>query len=105
MVVLTLKAKNDHLQKVAKTSDFVKALAELVWNSLDADATEVNVIFSLNALGGIDSIVVTDNGSGISKERAEHDFESLGRFVETHDTQNMYAWSCYSRQRRARPVT
>jgi sensor histidine kinase regulating citrate/malate metabolism len=50
----------------------------LVWNSLDADATEVNVIFSLNALGGIDSIVVTDNGSGISKERAEHDFESLG---------------------------
>jgi hypothetical protein len=78
MVVLTLKAKNDHLQKVAKTSDFVKALAELVWNSFDADATEVNVIFSLNALGGIDSIVVTDNGSGISKERAEHDFESLG---------------------------
>jgi hypothetical protein len=50
----------------------------LVWNSLDADATEVNVSFALNPLGGIDNIVVADNGTGISKERAEHDFESLG---------------------------
>lgn len=46
MVVLTLKAKHDHLQKVANMRDHVKALAEFVWNSLDADAQTVSVEFN-----------------------------------------------------------
>lgn len=78
MVVLTLKAKHDHLQKVASTRDYVKALAEFVWNALDADATTVSVELVRNALGGLESIVIRDSGTGISKARAEHDFESLG---------------------------
>jgi hypothetical protein len=88
MVVLTLKAKHDHLQKVASMRDHVKALAEFVWNALDADAQIVSVEFNRNALGGIDSISVRDNGSGISKARAEHDFESLGESwkLKTHRT-------------------
>jgi hypothetical protein len=88
MVVLTLKAKHDHLQKVASMRDHVKALAEFVWNSLDADAQTVSVEFNRNVLGGIDSISVRDNGSGISSARAEHDFESLGESwkLKTHHT-------------------
>lgn len=78
MTILTLKAKNDYLQRVANIRDRVKALAEFVWNALDADATEVRVEFPRNVLGGIESIVVRDNGTGISAERAAHDFESLG---------------------------
>ena len=78
MVVLTLKAKHDHLQKVASTHDHVKAISEFVWNALDADAKRTSVEFQRNALGGLESIVIRDNGTGISKERAEHDFESLG---------------------------
>ena len=78
MVVLTLKAKHDHLQKLASTRDYVKAVGEFVWNAVDADATEVSVDFVRNALGGLESIVVRDNGTGISKARAQHDFESLG---------------------------
>ncbi|TXN41692.1 hypothetical protein FV232_11100 [Methylobacterium sp. WL30] len=78
MFVLTLKAKHDHLRKVATTRDFVKALAEFVWNSLDADATQVSVDFVRNSLGGLDSILVRDNGTGISKARVQRDFESLG---------------------------
>jgi hypothetical protein len=53
MTVLTLKAKNDYLQKVAGTRDFVRATSEFVWNSLDADATEVSVDLVRNALGGL----------------------------------------------------
>jgi hypothetical protein len=34
MVVLTLKAKQDHLQKVASMRDHVKALAEFVWKEV-----------------------------------------------------------------------
>lgn len=78
MTVLTLKAKNDHLQKVAATRDYVKALAEFVWNSLDADALEVSVDLVKNALGGLQSIIIRDDGTGISSRRARHDFESLG---------------------------
>ena len=88
MVVLTLKAKNDHLRKVASTSDYVKALAEFVWNALDGDATKVSVDLVKNALGGLESIAICDSGTGISKPRAEHDFESLGKSWkrETHRT-------------------
>jgi hypothetical protein len=78
MVVLTLKAKHDHLQKVASTRDYVKAISEFVWNALDADAKRTSVEFARNALGGLESIIIRDDGAGISKERADHDFESLG---------------------------
>jgi Histidine kinase-, DNA gyrase B-, and HSP90-like ATPase len=78
MTQLTLKAKNDYLQKVASTRDFVKAIAEFVWNALDADATQVSVELIKNALGGLEKLVIRDNGSGISHKRAAHDFESLG---------------------------
>jgi hypothetical protein len=78
MTILTLKAKNDYLQKVASTRDFVKAISEFVWNALDADATEVSVDLVRNALGGLNSIIVRDNGTGITSQRAAHDFESLG---------------------------
>ncbi len=78
MTLLTLKAKNDYLQKVASTRDYVKAIAEFVWNALDADATETSVEFVKNSLDGLEAILIRDNGSGISGKRANHDFESLG---------------------------
>lgn len=84
MVVLTLQAKHDYLQKVASTRDPVKALAEFVWNALDADATNVSVDLVRNALGGIESFLIRDNGTGISRKRAEHDFESLGESWKLH---------------------
>lgn len=84
MVVLTLKAKNDHLQKVASTRDFIKAISEFVWNALDADASKTSVDLVRNALGGLESIVIRDNGTGIAKARAEHDFESLGDSWKLH---------------------
>ncbi|MGM4967816.1 ATP-binding protein [Tardiphaga sp. 1201_B9_N1_1] len=84
MVVLTLKAKNDHLEKVASTRDFIKAISEFVWNALDADAATTSVDLVRNALGGLESIVIPDTGIGITKVRAEHDFESLGDSWKLH---------------------
>ncbi|GEC33916.1 ATP-binding protein [Sinorhizobium fredii] len=78
MSTITLKAKHDHLEKVASTRDPIKALAEFVWNALDADATEVSVEFPRNQLGAVDAIIIRDNGIGISKVQADHDFDSLG---------------------------
>ena len=61
MSVLTLKAKHDHLEKVATSRDPVKALAEFVWNALDADAQRVSVEFEKNGLGGLEGILIRDS--------------------------------------------
>ncbi len=50
MTILELKAQQDALQKIATTRDPVRALAEFVWNALDADATHVSVTLGRNAL-------------------------------------------------------
>lgn len=78
MTVLELKAQHDALQKIATTRDPIKAIAEFVWNALDADASEVSVELERSPLGGIVAIIVRDNGNGISQERALADFENLG---------------------------
>jgi hypothetical protein len=78
MTVLQLKAQQDALQKIATSRDPVKAIAEFVWNSLDADATEISVELTRNALGGLEAVVIRDNGTGINSERALADFENLG---------------------------
>jgi hypothetical protein len=78
MTTLTLKAQQDHLERVASTRQPVKAISEFVWNALDADATEVAVEFQRNALGSVDAIAIRDNGTGITPEHARHDFENVG---------------------------
>ncbi len=78
MEVLELKAQHDALQKIVTTRDPVKALSEFIWNSLDADATKVEVIFERNVLGGIETIIIRDDGVGISWERVRQDFQNFG---------------------------
>lgn len=78
MAELTLKATHDHLVKIATTKDPIKAISEFVWNALDADADEVFVDFNTNAFGGIEAIIIRDNGEGITRQRAQTSFENLG---------------------------
>lgn len=78
MTILTLTAQQDHLEKVAKTRDPIKAISEFVWNGLDANASNVVVSFAFNSLGGIESISIVDDGVGITPVRANKDFSNLG---------------------------
>lgn len=55
-----------------------RALAELIWNSLDADATHVEVVFHRNAMEGIEAVEVQDNGHGMTHEQAVTAFGALG---------------------------
>lgn len=55
-----------------------RALAELVWNSLDADASTVEVLFHRNALDGIEAVEVRDDGHGMTHEQAVTAFGALG---------------------------
>jgi hypothetical protein len=77
----------DHAYPVEVQSDFldkitaarpVQALAEFIWNGLDADASAVDVRFVYNALGSMSAIVVTDNGLGMAYDQAPELFRNLG---------------------------
>lgn len=77
MKTICVKVKDDHLEALAKTKPMT-ALAELLWNALDAEATEVRVEFTSNDLGGLESIRIVDNGSGLHYEDALIVFGNLG---------------------------
>jgi DNA topoisomerase VI subunit B len=78
MRTVEVTVERDHLERLATSRSPVLALAELLWNSLDADATEILVSFERNELGRIERICVSDNGHGISHEDAEPAFGLLG---------------------------
>ena len=72
-----VQAKADHIASLGRATP-LSAVEELVWNALDADAREVRVDLVQNALGGIDAVRVSDDGTGIDILRSEETFGSLG---------------------------
>jgi Histidine kinase-, DNA gyrase B-, and HSP90-like ATPase len=75
---IIVAAKDDFVAKHTKSRP-VPALAELVWNALDADATIVTVELVHGDLGGgLSRIVIADNGAAFSREQAKEYFGSLG---------------------------
>lgn len=76
---LAVSVGNDHLDKVARTRDPVSALAELIWNSLDANARKVEVFFEFDALGGLSGIEVHDDGEGLAYDKLDDTFSVLGQ--------------------------
>ena len=56
----------------------VQALAELMWNSFDADATKVEVFVRGELLRSMSDIVIRDNGTGIEFEKSPEFFQRLG---------------------------
>ncbi|MEU3282359.1 ATP-binding protein, partial [Streptomyces antibioticus] len=63
----------------------IAAVAELVWNALDANATLVDVELR-REWDAITQIVVTDNGHGMTPERARAAFEGYGETWKTGKT-------------------
>ncbi|GAA4045696.1 ATP-binding protein [Agromyces indicus] len=76
MTRIKVEAKPDHLDRLVSSPRV--GLLELIWNALDADATEVRADITDNGLGGALAVTVTDNGRGISADRAAKEFGALG---------------------------
>lgn len=66
-----------HLERLAQTQPLT-GIIELIWNALDADATEVRVEFVRNELDGLEEIRVRDDGHGILASAARGAFGGLG---------------------------
>jgi hypothetical protein len=73
----SVEVQSDFLERQTKAPPVV-AVAELIWNSLDADATDITVDFENDKLGGISKIIVSDNGDGIPYAEAPTLFRNLG---------------------------
>lgn len=74
---IDLGVERDHIESLTRANG-VNALAELIWNSLDADSTVVNVEYVKNRLDAIEEISVSDNGLGLRYDKAQDIFGRLG---------------------------
>jgi hypothetical protein len=75
--IIDLGVEKDHIESLTRASGST-AISELIWNSLDADATLINIEYSKNALGRIDQITVSDNGRALDYTKAQDVFGRLG---------------------------
>jgi hypothetical protein len=64
----------------------ITAVAELMWNALDANATKVDVELRRSSMKAITDVVVTDNGHGMTPERARNAFQAYGTTWKTSRT-------------------
>ncbi len=83
MPKIEVHVQPDHLSVLARTKKPTLAVAELVWNGLDADADEVRVRFIRNSMEGIEAITVEDDGNGLPYDDAKPAFGNLGGSPKT----------------------
>lgn len=68
--------EKDHLAKISRSTP-ISALAELIWNALDADAFKIEVFLNTNKIG-LYEILIRDDGHGMPYPDSEKLFGSLG---------------------------
>lgn len=77
-MIMPLSVKNQSIETSGITKDYKEALCEYIWNGFEAGATEVVVSYTMNLVGGIDTITISDNGDGIVFEDLA---ETFGAFL------------------------
>ena len=77
-MIMPLSVKNQSIETSGITKDYKEALCEYIWNGFEAGATEVVVSYTVNSVGGIDTITISDNGDGIVFEDLA---ETFGAFL------------------------
>ena len=84
MAWVPIHAGQDHLQQFGRRSS-IDALTELIWNGLDAEADTVKVetdvqtmIDGSREMSYVTRVTVTDNGHGMTPDKAREAFASLG---------------------------
>jgi hypothetical protein len=74
--IFEVQAQEDFVERLAAARP-VQAIAELVWNSLDAEASEVSIEVDQGTLGP-SAVRIRDNGHGMPLEEAPELFAHLG---------------------------
>lgn len=85
--ILDIGVEKDHIESLTKANG-ISSLMELLWNSLDADASEIRVEYKTNSLGGYEYIKIIDNGHGLTYQKAQDVFSRLGGSEKKLKTQS-----------------
>lgn len=56
------------------TDDYKQAICEYLWNGFDAGASELNLDYTVNGLGAVTKIKISDNGKGIDRSTLKATF-------------------------------
>lgn len=78
MPELVLQASDDLVARIAREGDPVRAIVELVWNAIDAEADTVRVEFDRSDSHAIDRVRVVDDGHGIDPDEVGTTFGRIG---------------------------
>ena len=76
--------RNKSIDNAGIPSDYKLAIAEYIWNSFDAKATNVNIQFEANEIGYISHFIISDNGEGINLSTIASTF---GAFLDSQKQQ------------------
>lgn len=74
---IDLGVEKDHIESLTRANG-ITAISELIWNALDADATEIKISYKKKPLGNYEYISISDNGHGLKYDKALQVFGSLG---------------------------
>ncbi len=80
---------NKSVEAAGFQKDYKASIAEYIWNSFDANATEVLISSRNNEMGGLEYLEISDNGSGIDFENLDKTF---GAFLYSEKS-NLIMWS------------
>ena len=83
---MNIEITQEHFERSIKGSPR-EAIKELIWNSCDADAKNIEVSFSYDGMEGnemVSDIYVKDDGHGIAFESIEEYFGKFGRSQKTY---------------------
>lgn len=78
MPKLQINAGKDHIAKYVSATPLITGITELIWNSLDANSTVVDIVSKRNELNGFVYIDVIDNGHGCTYLQAKNAFQYIG---------------------------
>lgn len=77
-MIIPVSVKNQSIDSSGITSDYKAAISEYVWNGFEANATKVNIEYTLNEAFGIGELIIKDNGDGINYDELG---ETFGAFL------------------------
>ena len=65
---------NSSIESSGIPTDYKVALSEYIWNSFEANASQVSITYNTDTCGLVNSIIIQDNGDGISYDELNSTF-------------------------------
>jgi hypothetical protein len=90
MAELRLQAGDDHVERLAHENDPVRAIVELIWNAIDAEASQVIVNIERDEWDAIARTSVLDDGHGISVDELDATFGRIGGSWKLHSSKTKH---------------